>query len=325
MSKLLPVDEFDLLIFGGTGDLALRKLLPALYRRSYDQQFVGDSRIISIGRGSLTRDQYLEQVEGTLRSNLNTGEFAESHWAEFRERIHYAQADATDVATWTELNHLLDGSEPRIRVAYLATSPNLFGAIAQGLKTAGLVTASSRIVLEKPLGHNLESARAINNDVGSCFEEHQIYRIDHYLGKETVQNLLALRFANSLFEPIWNRGAIDHIQITVAERSRRRESCRVFTTSIGALRDMVQNHLLQLRLPGRYGAPDQACITMPCATRRSRYLRALRPIEGDQILTHADVPCADSTSPVPSTTKRFRGTATELGWRDTARRKRSSH
>jgi len=245
MAQLVPVDTFDLVIFGGTGDLAMRKLLPALYHRDHDDQITPDSRIIAASRGALARDEYLQLVEDALRRNLADGEFDDTTWQRFAARIHYAQADAFNHEDWGQLVDLLAPVEGRVRVAYLATAPSLFGTIAAGLRQNGLITETSRIVLEKPLGRDLDSAREINEAIGACFEEHQIYRIDHYLGKETVQNLLALRFANSLFEPLWRRRAIDNVQITVAEDlgvGGRVE----FYDRVGALRDMVQNHLMQL-------------------------------------------------------------------------------
>ncbi len=245
MAQLVPAETFDLVIFGGTGDLAMRKLLPALYHRDLDDQITPDSRIIAASRGALDRDAYLALVEEALRKNLDDGEFDDAAWQTFAARIHYAQADAFEHTHWGQLAELLNGVGERVRVAYLATAPSLFGPIAQGLKQNNLITAASRIVLEKPLGRDLESAREINAAIGECFAEHQIYRIDHYLGKETVQNLLALRFGNSLFEPLWRRSAIDNVQITVAEDlgvGGRVE----FYDRVGALRDMVQNHLMQL-------------------------------------------------------------------------------
>ena len=245
MAQMIPAEVFDLVIFGGTGDLAMRKLLPALYHRDRDQQVTGDSRIIGAGRGKLSRKAYLAQIEEALRANLADDEFDAAYWKTFSSRIHYVQADAKSPDAWTDLCKLLAGQDDRTRVFYLATAPSLFGTLAEGLKKNKLIRKSSRIVLEKPLGRDFESAADINNAVGTCFDENQIYRIDHYLGKETVQNLLALRFANSLFEPLWRRGTIDHVQITVAEDlgvGNRIE----FYDRIGAMRDMVQNHILQL-------------------------------------------------------------------------------
>ncbi len=283
MANFVPVDVFDLVIFGGTGDLAMRKLLPALYHRERDGQITGDSRIIAASRADLARDDYLGLVETALRENLGSGDFEEAEWAKLRERIYYVQSDAFDHDNWGALAELLAGAEDRIRVAYLATAPNLFGTIAQGLKKNGLVTDSSRIVLEKPLGHDYESACAINNEVGDCFAENQIYRIDHYLGKETVQNLLALRFANSLFEPLWRRGAIDHVQITVAEDLGVGGRVEYYD-HIGALRDMVQNHLLQLVCLVAMEAPSSLHHDA-VRDEKIKVLRALRPITGDAVRT----------------------------------------
>ncbi len=284
MAQLLPVDEFDLIIFGGTGDLAMRKLLPALYHRDLDKQFTGASRIISLGRSKLSRKQYLETVETALRANLDKGEFDAAFWKTFSARVEYHQVDASSPGEWDALVKTLSGQEERIRVAYLATAPSLFGPIAKGLKKNGLITPNSRIVLEKPLGRDLKSASEINDQVGKCFKENQIYRIDHYLGKETVQNLLALRFANSLFEPLWRRGAVDHVQITVAEDlgvGGRIE----FYDRVGALRDMVQNHLMQLVCLTAMEAPSSLHHDA-VRDEKIKVLRALRPIDRDAVRTN---------------------------------------
>ncbi|MDE0789139.1 MAG: glucose-6-phosphate dehydrogenase [Woeseiaceae bacterium] len=279
MAQLIPVDPFDLIIFGGTGDLAMRKLLPALYHRDRDGQLTADSRIIAASRGGLEQSDYLGMVEESLRSNLAEGDFDDAHWQSFQQRLHYLQADALLHDSWGDLVNVLSGHEDRVRVAYLATAPSLFGAIANGLKSNGLITDTSRIVLEKPLGQDLESAREINNAVGECFEENKIYRIDHYLGKETVQNLLALRFGNSLFEPLWRRSAIDHVQFTVAEDlgvGGRVE----FYDGVGALRDMVQNHLLQLVCLFAMEPPsslDQNAVR----DEKIKVLRSLKPIAAE--------------------------------------------
>ncbi len=281
MANFIPADDFDLVIFGGTGDLALRKLIPALYHRARDGQITTNSRIIAASRGDLDRDTYLGRVEEALRTHLREDDFQEDEWQALRERIHYAQCDATAPDQWGALCDLLAGNEARVRVAYLATAPRFFGPIAQGLSTNGLVTDNSRIVLEKPLGRDYESARDINEQVGECFAEHNIYRIDHYLGKETVQNLLALRFANSLFEPLWRRGAIDHVQITVAEDlgvGGRIE----FYDRIGALRDMVQNHMLQLVCLIAM-EPPASLHHDAVRNEKIKVLQALRPITEDNV------------------------------------------
>jgi len=281
MAQLVPADTFDLVIFGGTGDLAMRKLLPAMYHRDRDGQVTDDSRIIAASRGALTTDDYLAVVEEALRANLRDGEFDDAHWQSFSRRIHYVQADAFAHDQWQALVDVLAGHEDHIRVVYLATAPSLFGPIAQGLRLNGLINDSGRIVLEKPLGHDYESACEINNAVGECYAENQVYRIDHYLGKETVQNLLALRFGNSLFEPLWRRSAIDHVQITVAEDlgvAGRIE----FYDRVGALRDMVQNHMLQLVCLFAM-EPPSSLHHDAVRDEKIKVLRSLRPIESDDV------------------------------------------
>jgi len=283
MAELAPVETFDLIIFGGTGDLAMRKLLPALYHRDCDGQITPESRIIAASRGALSREEYLAMVDQSLQSKLAEGDFDDRAWQSFKERLHFVQADAYEHEQWGALVDILAGEEDRVRVAYLATAPGLFGALAKGLKSNGLVTDLSRIVLEKPLGRDLESAREINTAVGECFDENQIYRIDHYLGKETVQNLLALRFANSLFEPLWRRGSIDHVQFTVAEDlgvGGRVE----FYDGVGALRDMIQNHLLQLVCLFAMEPPsslDQNAVR----DEKIKVLRSLKPISPEDART----------------------------------------
>ena len=225
----------------------------------------------------------MQQVEKALQDNLADGEFDAQHWKTFSARIEYLSIDVSSPKNWDGLIKTLAGKEDRIRVAYLATAPSLFGPIARGLKKNGLITGDSRIVLEKPLGRDLESACEINDQVGKCFAENQIYRIDHYLGKETVQNLLALRFANSLFEPLWRRGAVDHVQITVAEDlgvGGRTE----FYDRIGALRDMVQNHLLQLVCLTAMEAPSSLHHDA-VRDEKIKVLRALRPINSKGVRT----------------------------------------
>ncbi|MBT8087647.1 MAG: glucose-6-phosphate dehydrogenase [Gammaproteobacteria bacterium] len=283
MAQLLPVDTFDLVIFGGTGDLAMRKLLPALYHRDNDGQLTADSRIIAASRGALTCEEYLGKVEKALREALPDDEFDAGHWNSFKERIHYVQADALEPDSWAGLKELLAGHESRIRVTYLSTAPRLFGPIASGLKSNGLITDESRIVLEKPVGRDFASAREINNAVGECFAENQIFRIDHYLGKETVQNLLALRFGNSLFEPLWRRGSIDHVQITVGEDlgvGGRSD----FYDRVGALRDMVQNHILQLVCLFAM-EPPSSLHHDSVRDEKIKVLRSLRPILADEVRT----------------------------------------
>ena len=276
MAQLIPVEPFDLIIFGGTGDLAMRKLLPALYHRDRDGQFSDDSRIVCVGRSAMPVDEYRELVRDALQRHLRSGEFDDEQWKVFRSRLDYVDADAHAPSSWAALTKVAGDSGSKTRVVYLATPPSLFGPIAGGLRENRLIVDGTRIVLEKPLGHDHDSATAINDEVGRCFAEDQIFRIDHYLGKETVQNLLALRFANSLFEPLWRRGTIDHVQITVAEDLGVGNRIEYFD-KVGTLRDMVQNHLLQLVCLVAM-EPPSSLDHDAVRNEKMKVLNALRPI-----------------------------------------------
>ena len=284
MTRLVPVDPFDLVIFGGSGDLALRKLLPSLFHRDLDGQLPPESRIISVGRSAMDRAAYVEQVSGAVRGGLSDSSMDVEVWRRFSERLDYLELDALDHTTWRPLCERLVGHEQKIRAVYMATPPELFGPVAQGFKAAGLMTPDMRIVLEKPVGSDYASACAINDAVGSCFAENQIFRIDHYLGKETVQNLMVLRFANSLFEPLWRREVIDHVQITVAEQIGV-ENRIEFYDGIGAMRDMVQNHLLQLLCLVAM-EPPASLDDDAVRNEKIKVLRALKPIGADEVKTH---------------------------------------
>lgn len=274
-AQFIPVDPFDLVVFGGTGDLAMRKLLPGLYHRDSDGQLPPSCRIIGAARTEQTREAYLAQVEAALGQFV--GEKRDPQVLErFLGRIDYAHVDALGEGGWDDLAARLSQAPERIRVCYLATSPDLFGPICQQLDRVRLVTPLTRVVLEKPLGHDLASARAINDEVAQVFAEEQTYRIDHYLGKETVQNLITLRFANFLFEPLWNANAIDHVQITVAESIGVGERAGYYDKS-GALRDMVQNHILQLLCLVAM-EPPTALEADAVRDEKLKVLRALRPI-----------------------------------------------
>jgi glucose-6-phosphate 1-dehydrogenase len=238
----LPVELFDLVIFGGTGDLAVRKLLPALFHRFVDGQVQPGSRVIGVAREGLDDDGYRAQVRAALNGAASKqGDKLDA----FLKLVHYRPLDARKDAGWDDFAKLMGECPDHVRVFYLSTSPDLFVDICQRLGGYGLNQGQSRVVLEKPIGKDLASANRINDDVGRVFDESQTFRIDHYLGKETVQNLLALRFGNALFEPLWNAGHIDHVQITVAE-TLGVERRGPYYDHAGALRDMVQNHMLQL-------------------------------------------------------------------------------
>lgn len=273
---------FDLVIFGGTGDLAMRKLLPAMYFRHHESQLPDDGRIICIARTDLTTDQFVQRMEKAARQFVTPEEFHEDTWATFCQRIHYLQIDITDQSEYDKLVQALAPNPDRVRVFYLSTAPGLFVRICQGVEEAGLVTPASRVALEKPLGRDLPSAIAINDKLADVFSEDQIYRIDHYLGKETVQNLMALRFGNYLFEPLWRREHISDVQITIAEQLGV-EGRADYYDNTGALRDMVQNHLLQLLVILTMEPPVSI---HPDAVRdeKIKVLRSLKPLVGRDVL-----------------------------------------
>ncbi|WP_170438219.1 glucose-6-phosphate dehydrogenase [Ruegeria arenilitoris] len=241
VSRVIPVDPFDLVLFGATGDLAQRKILPGLYHRFEVGQMPEDARIIGTARSDMDDDGFRALVRKSMK------EFAPSFKKDvldrFLARVEYVPVDALGENGWDKLAKSLRPDV--VRAFYLSVGPKLFPGIAQRLHDHGLATPDSRIVVEKPFGHDLASAKGLNEGLRACFEEHQIYRIDHYLGKETVQNLMALRFANSLFEPLWNATHVDHVQITVAETVGV-EGRGAYYDQSGAMRDMVQNHLVQL-------------------------------------------------------------------------------
>lgn len=232
----------DVLIIGGEGDLAFRKLYPALFNLDCENLLSDSTRIIAFGRGKFSKDEFLAKVLDWIERSEYTDSVQDEQWTRFSTRMMQFVGDATSAESFGELKSQLGNDE---LVIYLSTPPSIFSPICQALDAASLVREDTRIVVEKPLGESRASFDEINNHVRAVFDERQIYRIDHYLGKETVQNLLALRFANVLFEPLWNRNYIDHVQITVAEQVGVGGRWR-FYDQAGALRDMVQNHLLQL-------------------------------------------------------------------------------
>ena len=246
MSKLVPVDPFDIVVFGATGDLSLRKLMPALYHRWRDGQIPDNSRFIAASRGPYLDDGFRAHVREKFEEYCPGEVIDEDAWDGFVSRLTYHELDGSDAGSnWAGLCDALKTDTEKKRVYYLALPPALFGAVCENLAANGLNGDNDRVVLEKPIGRDLETAQAINDAVGQYFKEEAIFRIDHYLGKETVQNLLILRFANSLFEPVWNANVIDHVQITVAESIGTGGRAGYYDKS-GATRDMVQNHLLQL-------------------------------------------------------------------------------
>lgn len=270
---------FEVVLFGGLGDLALRKLMPALYLLHRDDR-LGEGQIYAVTRRELPREDFIGRIESALKSHI-ASEYLELKTLDaFLERVFCLTLDVTDEAGYKALNTVLSQDDIN-RVYYMATGSDLYTHICQGLHGAGLIKSQCKIVLEKPIGHDLETAQAINETVAEFFNEKQIYRIDHYLGKETVQNLMVLRFANSLFESQWNQHYIDHIQITISEQLGVEQRAG-FYEQVGAMRDMFQNHLLQLLC---ITAMEPPAKLEPDAVRdeKVKVLRALKPITGNLI------------------------------------------
>ncbi len=276
-SQIIPVEPFDYVVFGGTGDLAERKLLPALYHRQIAGQFTDPTRIIGASRAAMTHEAYREFATKALKEFLKPGEFDDKEVKIFTDRLFYVSVDAKSEQGWDDLKKILDEGKDRVRAFYLAVAPAIFGEIAEKIRDHKLITKQTRIVVEKPIGRDLASATALNDTIGRVFREDQIYRIDHYLGKETVQNLMALRFANALYEPLWNSAHIDHVQITVAE-SVGLESRAGYYDKAGALRDMVQNHILQLLCLVAMEVPS-SMDAEAVRDEKLKVLRALKPID----------------------------------------------
>jgi len=231
-----------LVIFGGTGDLAQRMLFPSLYNLDADGLLPRDLLIVGCSRSAMGDEAFAAKVGEWVRARSGA-HFTEAKWSDLRGRIRHTAVDANDPASFANLKAALGGVEDAL--FYLSTSPSHYGAICASLKAAGIAGPRSRVVVEKPIGRDLKSCQDINNSLAVTFEEENTFRIDHYLGKEAVQNLLALRFANTLFEPLWNKVSIEQVQITVAETVGVEDRWGYYD-EYGAIRDMVQNHLLQL-------------------------------------------------------------------------------
>lgn len=273
-------DAFTFVLFGATGDLAMRKIIPALYAAHRNALLSDSGKIVCVAPTSLDSDGYLRWIDEQVMSNVAHDSVT---WRSFQERVTYLSVDATKADGCGELASVLK-STPSQRIFYLATAPSLFVPICVALADAQL-QRRARVVLEKPLGHDLDSSVMINDAIGRIFAEDQIYRIDHYLGKESVQNLLALRFGNSLFEPLWRREWVHDVQITVAEELGV-ESRGHFYDRTGALRDMVQNHLLQL-LAIVAMEPPRSMDSDAVRDEKLRVLRALKPMSANTVARSA--------------------------------------
>lgn len=268
----------NIVIVGGEGDLAFRKLYPALYSLHRENLLADCTKIVCFGRGKFESSKFIENMRAWAKKSEYVKALDDESWNSFCERVIQFSGDATSAVDMKRLRGELG---PEEIVFYLSTPPSIFAPICKAMGDAGAVTESTRLVVEKPLGESLESFNEINDTLFEVFQEQQIYRIDHYLGKETVQNLLALRFANIFFEPLWNRTYIDHVQITVAESVGAGGRWSYYNES-GALRDMVQNHLLQLvclvamEFPARNKAND-------IRDEKLKIIRSLKKIDASNV------------------------------------------
>ncbi|WBU58312.1 glucose-6-phosphate dehydrogenase [Paracoccus sediminicola] len=276
--RTIPVDDFDLVIFGATGDLARRKILPGLYKRYLAGQMPPEARVIGAARSDNSDDEFRKEVREAIVEFAPKVEMSQLDG--FLGQLHYVAIDAKGSGGWDKLKDTMRNGV--VRAFYFSVAPSLFGDLAKRLSEYDIADENSRIVVEKPFGRDLDSARALNDTLAQHFDEGQIYRIDHYLGKETVQNLMAVRFANILFEPLWNAQYVDHVQITVAETVGVGGRGGYYDNS-GAMRDMVQNHLMQLLCltamePPYHFDPDAV------RDEKLKVIRALEPVSEAEIV-----------------------------------------
>jgi glucose-6-phosphate 1-dehydrogenase len=289
LSRQAP-ETCTVVIFGATGDLTHRKLIPALYNLAEDGDLPPGLRVIGFARRAKSDDEFRVELEKICREVSRQG-VNDALWKNFSERVFYHQSEFQDEAGYRALGERLDaidaetGSKPN-RLYYVASAPEYFDDILLNLKKAGLSDAKpegwSRVIVEKPFGKDLKSARALNEVVNGTFQEKDTYRIDHYLGKETAQNIMVLRFANAIFEPLWNSDHIDHVQITCAEDLGMEGGRGGYYDSSGALRDMVQNHLLQLLALVAMEPPTDLSAD-GVRDEKVKIFRSLRPIRGEDV------------------------------------------
>lgn len=273
--------NFDLVLFGATGDLAMRKLLPCLYQAHVAGLLHPDGRILGVSRSDLDTAGFLAKVETNAKIHIKQ-HFSEEAWASFIKRIAYVSVDVTQPEHFQTLAEKVKARKQTDNVIiYLSTAPKFFAPACENLAAVGLNADNVRIVLEKPLGTDLKSSQEINTDVARFFKEEQVYRIDHYLGKESLQNLLALRFANVMFEPLWNSKYVKSVQLTIAEQLGVEERGEFYDIT-GALRDMVQNHLMQMLCMTAMEAP----ASLDADAVRDEKLKVIKSLKP---LTSADV------------------------------------
>jgi len=282
------VPECTVVIFGANGDLTKRKLIPALYRLAYDRRLAAGFAVIGTSRTALSDDQFRDKMLEAVKQFSEDTEFDEDVWKAFAAGLYYVAGDIDDAAFYEKLAAKLkqvDGERATGGNAlfYLSTQPSQYGRAAQGIGGAGMNQGSGwrRLVVEKPFGRNLETARALSGELHQVFQESEVYRIDHYLGKETVQNILAFRFGNGIFEPLWSRNHVDHVQITAAE-SIGVEGRGAYYQEAGALADMIQNHLIQVMATIAM-EPSASFRADSVRDERSKLLRSIKPMTPDEI------------------------------------------
>lgn len=279
---IIPVGTFDYFVFGATGDLSKRKLLPSLYHRFADGQIPKSSRIIGCARTDLDRDDFKSMVVEAIKANVPANQINQEALSQFLNLLIYQAIDIHCDDDWLQLIAIAKQvQDNRITIFYLSVGPSLYPDIIAGLKAHDL-NLQARLVVEKPLGFDLSSSIYLNRILKDAFDETHIYRIDHYLGKETVQNLMALRFANAMFEPLWNSHYVDHVQITAAETIGLQGRGEYYDRA-GAMRDMVQNHMLQLLCLSAM-EPPAAFDADSVRDEKLKVLRSLQPLVGQQVL-----------------------------------------
>jgi glucose-6-phosphate 1-dehydrogenase len=283
------IPECAIVIFGATGDLTRRKLMPALYRLAYDRRLPPTVAIVGSSRTALSEDQFRERSKEGVKQFSQDTPFEEDRWAEFARNLYYVGGDLADPGLYTAIGAKLTELGQKNVLYYLSIQPSYYAETAEKLGAAGLVGRSCdgwrRIVIEKPFGRSLESARELNQRLHTVFDEADIYRIDHYLGKETVQNILAFRFANGIFEPLWNRRYVNHVQITAAE-SIGVEGRGGYYQEAGAVRDMIQNHLLQV-MSTIAMEPPPAYEPNSVRDERAKLLRSIRLMRPEEVPNYA--------------------------------------
>jgi glucose-6-phosphate 1-dehydrogenase len=282
----------SVVIFGANGDLTRRMLMPALYRLAYERRLPPGFTVIGASRTPMSDDQFRETMKESVSHFLSDSPFDENLWRDFARGLCYRPGNLKDQASFEDIGRALNKVEEDRKTGgnvlfYLSTQPSYYETAAEGVARAGLHRGNGwrRLVVEKPFGQDLDSARALNRKLQQVFPEHEIYRIDHYLGKETVQNILAFRFGNGIFEPLWNRRYVNHLQITAAE-SIGVEGRGAYYQESGALRDMIQNHLLQVMATIAM-EPSAAFETNAVRDERAKLLRSIRVLKHDEVATHA--------------------------------------